>query len=204
MEFLKYTENKDIVSECTLEIVDEGWGSVFAKLISGVGGAVIGAQVGGFLGSIFAGVPGALGGALSGAVVGASDAVDQVNDNIDNKFSRVLLKNPKLIDVIKKQCDEVLARKKKELKDKSLSTDIQISKENIKDVKMDSRISFLDSIKYRKRTSDQIKAFEVNLKGYCLFITHDTDSIKHLILIAQSKKTGTIYGWNIPAPSLKS
>ena len=204
MEFLKYTENKDIVSECALEIVDEGWGSVFAKVLNGIGGAFIGSQAGGFLGSIFGGVPGAIGGFVSGAVMGASKAVDQTNDNIDNAFSRVLLKNPKLMDVIKKQCDEVLARKKKELKDNSLSTDIQISKENIKDVKMDSRISFLDSMKYRKRTSDQIKAFEVNLKGYCLFITHDTDSIKHLILIAQSKKTGTIYGWNIPAPSLKS
>ena len=194
MEFTKHCENKEIVAECiasVFEPVEEGWGTLLAKYAAGLAGAAAGtattASTGSFVaGSAVAGVVGGVGGY----------AIDKyIRKNLD----KMLFQNKEVAKYLKKTCDQILAKKKKELNDNSLSKDIEVKwGRNITDV--DELPGFMENLKHTFANAKDFEALAKELDGYHLYIVCDSDHIERIIFYAQSKNTNKIYGWTVPAP----
>ena len=183
MEFLKYTENKDIVSECALDIVNEGWAMGFTDLLVTYIPAIASLPLGvhhAFAASFTAG-------AISNLIT-------------DKLFEKFVKKNPKIESWIKKKADELLKEKKKELKDNSLTLEFDIDSDELDKI-YDTKITVLDEFKYKARQTRKIDAIGSKIKNLNILVLYDTNSINKLVLLIKSKNTGEVKAYDIPGPT---
>lgn len=194
MEFTKHCENKEIVAECiasVFEPVEEGWGTLLAKYVAGITGGLAGtATTTATGGNIVAGT------AVAAAVGGAGGYA--IHKYITKNLDKLLFQNKEVAKYLKKTCDQILAKKKKELKDNSLSKDVQAKWNDIVDV--DELPGFMENLKHVVAGAKNFKALAKELDGYHLYIVCDSDHLERIIFYAQSKNTNKIYGWTVPAP----
>lgn len=191
MKFVDYIENKDIIAECFQEVeygVTEGWGYFLADMATFMGSVSTGLAIGG--------ANPVAGGLVAGGLAGASRVA--LDTYIRKNLDKLIIQNKDVAKYIKKKCDEILAKKKRELKDNTLSKKIDVKWNSIADV--DDMPGFMDSLKHTIANTKDFEALAKVLDGYHLYIMYDSDHLQKIIFYAQSQKTGKIYGWTVPAP----
>lgn len=191
MEFIKYIDNKEIITEAFAEVeaVEEGWGYALADYLTFVGGTGAGLAIGSLAGPV---------GGVIGAGVGAGVAKYSFDKYIRSNLDKLLKEKP-IAKYIKDTCDKILAKKKKELKDNSLTKDFSWKWNSVANV--DELPGFMDSLKHTIANTKDFEALAKVLDGYHLYIMYDSDHIQRIIFYAKSKKTDKIYGWTVPAPT---